>query len=114
MVEMTETARILNTATRAEPGDPRRDRPRHEHLRRRLAGLGHRRAPARHVGCRTLFATHYHELTDLAGTLAGVRNLNVAVREWEDEVVFLHQIVDGAPTRATASTSPGWPACRAR
>ena len=47
MVEMTETAAILNTATRAQPGDPRRDRPRHEHLRRRLAGLGGRRVPAR-------------------------------------------------------------------
>ena len=45
MVEMTETARILNTATAAEPGDPRRDRPRHEHLRRHLAGLGGRRVP---------------------------------------------------------------------
>ena len=47
MVEMTETARILNTRDGAQPGDPRRDRPRHEHLRRRLAGLGDRRAPAR-------------------------------------------------------------------
>ena len=47
MVEMTETARILNTATAAEPGDPRRDRPRHEHLRRHLAGLGGRRVSAR-------------------------------------------------------------------
>ena len=47
MVEMTETARILNTATAAEPGDSRRDRPRHEHLRRPVAGLGDRRAPAR-------------------------------------------------------------------
>ena len=48
-----------------------------------------------HVGCRTLFATHYHELTDLAQSLAQLQNLNVAVREWQDEVVFLHKIVDG-------------------
>ena len=47
MVEMTETARILNTATRQEPRHPRRNRPRHQHLRRHLAGLGDRRAPAR-------------------------------------------------------------------
>ena len=45
------------------------------------------------IGCRTLFATHYHELTDLAEQLTGVRNFNVAVKEWQDEVVFLHQIV---------------------
>ena len=47
------------------------------------------------IGCRTLFATHYHELTELARTLPGVRNLNVAVREWEEQVVFLHKIIDG-------------------
>ena len=53
-----------------------------------------------HVGCRTLFATHYHELTDLAQTLPGVRNLNVAVKEWEDHVVFLHKIVPGAADKS--------------
>ena len=47
MVEMTETANILHHAHRRQPGDPRRDRPRHRHLRRPLAGLGDRRAPAR-------------------------------------------------------------------
>ena len=70
MVEMTETANILNNATPREPGDPRRDRPRHQHLRRRVARLGDRRALHDRVGCRTLFATHYHELTELAKTLA--------------------------------------------
>ena len=53
-----------------------------------------------HVGCRTLFATHYHELTDLEKSLSGVKNLNVAVREWQDEVVFLHKIVDGAADKS--------------
>jgi DNA mismatch repair protein MutS len=48
-----------------------------------------------HIGCRTLFATHYHELTDLARTLADVRNLNVAVREWDEQLVFLHKIIEG-------------------
>jgi DNA mismatch repair protein MutS len=52
------------------------------------------------IGCRTLFATHYHELTDLEEQLEGVRNLNVAVKEWEDQVVFLHEIVPGAADKS--------------
>src|SRR5207244_9600265 len=52
------------------------------------------------VRCRTLFATHYHELTDLAQRFKGVRNLNVAVREWEDQVIFLHRIVEGGTDRS--------------
>jgi len=47
------------------------------------------------IRCRTLFATHYHELTELETLLDGAVNLNVAVREWADEVVFLHKIVEG-------------------
>src|SRR5262249_57582255 len=45
-----------------------------------------------HVGCRTLFATHYHELAQLADKLPGLRNFNVLVREWQGEIVFLPQI----------------------
>jgi len=52
------------------------------------------------VGARTLFATHYHELTELASVLPRVRNLQVAVREWGDSIVFLHQIVEGATDRS--------------
>ena len=48
------------------------------------------------LGAKTLFATHYHELTELANRLPRVFNLNVAVREYNDAVVFLRQIVDGA------------------
>jgi DNA mismatch repair protein MutS len=55
---------------------------------------------ATRVGCRTLFATHYHELTELAELLDGIVNLNVAVREHEDQVVFLHRIVPGAADRS--------------
>ncbi|MCK4628951.1 MAG: DNA mismatch repair protein MutS, partial [Sedimentisphaerales bacterium] len=47
------------------------------------------------IKCRTLFATHYHEITELADLLANVINLNVAVREWKDDVVFLHKIIPG-------------------
>ncbi len=85
---------------RPQPGRPGRDRPRHQHPRRPEPGLGDRRAHRRAVGCRTLFATHYHELTDLADRFTGVKNLNVAVREWEDQVVFLHRIVEGGTDRS--------------
>jgi DNA mismatch repair protein MutS len=49
---------------------------------------------------RTLFATHYHQLTELAARLKGVCNMNVAVREWNDQIVFLHKIVDGGTDRS--------------
>jgi DNA mismatch repair protein MutS len=52
------------------------------------------------VGCRTLFATHYHELAQLAETLTGLRNYNVLVREWQEEVVFLHQIAPGSADKS--------------
>jgi DNA mismatch repair protein MutS len=47
------------------------------------------------IGAKTLFATHYHELTELAGNLPHVKNLNVAVREWNNQVVFLYKLVEG-------------------
>jgi DNA mismatch repair protein MutS len=52
------------------------------------------------VGCRTLFATHYHELTGLEGTLAGVRNVHVTVHEDRGRIVFLHQLAPGAALRS--------------
>ncbi len=52
------------------------------------------------IGCRTLFATHYHELTELAESHPGVTNLNVAVKEWQDKVVFLHKIVPGSADKS--------------
>jgi len=45
--------------------------------------------------CKTLFATHYHELTDLANRMPGIRNFQVAVREWEEQIIFLHRIIPG-------------------
>jgi DNA mismatch repair protein MutS len=100
MVEMTETARILNTAT------PRslvildeigRGTSTYDGLSLAWSIVEHIHE---HIGCRTLFATHYHELTDLEQQLAGVRNYNVAVKEWDDQVVFLHQIVPGAADKS--------------
>ncbi|HYO10435.1 MAG TPA: DNA mismatch repair protein MutS [Tepidisphaeraceae bacterium] len=100
MVEMTETANILNNATD-------RSLVILDEIGRgtsTLDGLSLAWAIAEHVAsdvrCRALFATHYHELTDLAQRFRGVRNLNVAVREWEDQVVFLHRIVEGGTDRS--------------
>jgi DNA mismatch repair protein MutS len=52
------------------------------------------------TGCKTIFATHYHELTQLAQDLDGVRNFNVAVREVNDDVLFLHRLQPGGADRS--------------
>jgi DNA mismatch repair protein MutS len=52
------------------------------------------------VGAWTLFATHYHELTELAARLPRVKNFNVAVREWNEQIVFLRKIVEGATDKS--------------
>src|SRR3989441_4804128 len=49
---------------------------------------------------KVLFATHFHELTQLAGRLGGVRNFHVAVREWNDEIIFLHKVQPGGTDRS--------------
>ncbi|TWT47420.1 DNA mismatch repair protein MutS [Botrimarina hoheduenensis] len=95
MVEMTETARILNTATRRSLvilDEIGRGTSTYDGLSLAWAITEHLHDV---VGCRTLFATHYHELTELAERLAGVDNRSVAVREHEGRVVFLHQIIAG-------------------
>ena len=100
MVEMVETAAILNQATRALPRHPRRDRPRHRDLRRPLDRLGGDRAPARDEPLPRLFATHFHELTALAERLPRLSNATLKVTEWHGEVVFLHEVVPGAADRS--------------
>jgi len=55
---------------------------------------------AGHLGARTLFATHYHQLTDLALTKEGVKNFNIAVKEWGDKIIFLRKIVEGGTNRS--------------
>lgn len=52
------------------------------------------------LGSRTLFATHYHQLTELAATREGVKNYNIAVREWGDKIVFLRKIMEGGTSRS--------------
>jgi DNA mismatch repair protein MutS len=100
MVEMTETARILNTATSRSLvilDEIGRGTSTYDGLSLAWSIVEHIHE---HIGCRTLFATHYHELTDLEEQLPGVRNFNVAVKEWDDQVVFLHQIVPGAADKS--------------
>src|SRR5438046_5458246 len=55
------------------------------------------------IGCKTIFATHYHELTQLTEELAHVRNFNVAVREVGEEIVFVHRLEPGGPDRSYGS-----------
>ncbi len=54
----------------------------------------------KHLKARTLFATHYHEMTQLAEVLPGVKNYNIAVKEWADEVIFLRKIVEGGTDKS--------------
>lgn len=52
------------------------------------------------IGAKTLFATHYHELTDLEGRLKGMRNYSVSIKEFKDSVIFLHKIKRGGTDRS--------------
>ncbi len=102
MVEMQETANIVNNATAKSlvildeigRGTSTYD------------GLSIAWAVAEHLhdlngtGTRTLFATHYHELTELENQLDRVRNYNIAVKEWNDEIIFLRKLVEGGTNRS--------------
>ncbi|MBI5579877.1 MAG: DNA mismatch repair protein MutS [Deltaproteobacteria bacterium] len=102
MVEMQETANILNNATEKSlvildeigRGTSTFD------------GLSIAWAVAEHLhdlnqkGVKTLFATHYHELTDLADQKPRVQNFNIAVKEWNDEIIFLRKLVPGGTNRS--------------
>jgi DNA mismatch repair protein MutS len=100
MVEMTEAANILNNAT-----------PRSlvilDEIGRGTStydGVSLAWAITEHlhnqVGCRALFATHYHELASLSATLPGLRNYNVLVREWHEDIVFMHKIAAGSADKS--------------
>jgi len=100
MVEMTETANIINNATEKSLvilDEVGRGTSTYDGLSLAWAVTEH---IANNIKCRTLFATHYHELTELAELFANVRNYNVAVREWMDEVVFLHRILPGGTDKS--------------
>ena len=97
MVEMNETANILNNATQ-------RSLIILDEIGRGTStfdGMSIAWAVAEFInnrdilGARALFATHYHELTELATLLTGVKNYNIAVKEWNDQVIFLRKIIEG-------------------
>jgi DNA mismatch repair protein MutS len=100
MVEMNETANILNNATDRSiiildeigRGTSTFDGI---SIAWAVAEFIHERLRAR-----TLFATHYHELTDLARTLDRVKNCNVAIKEWNDQVIFLRRVVEGGADKS--------------
>ena len=114
MVEMTETATILNTATERSLillDEMGRGTATFDGLSLAWATLEYLHA---NIGARTLFATHYHELTLLADQLPHLSNLRVAVKETPHGIVFLHAIEPGPPARATASRSRASPGCPLR
>ena len=102
MVEMNETANILNNATEKSlvildeigRGTSTFD------------GLAIAWAVAEELvnrngrGVKTIFATHYHELTELASTSERIKNFNIAVREWNDSIIFLHKLIPGGANRS--------------
>ncbi|MBL9178640.1 MAG: DNA mismatch repair protein MutS, partial [Verrucomicrobiaceae bacterium] len=100
MVEMNETALILNNATE-------RSLVILDEIGRGTStfdGLSIAWSVAEHlhdkVGARTLFATHYHEITALAQSRAAVKNYNVAVKEWNHQIIFLHKILPGSAEKS--------------
>ncbi len=100
MVEMTETARILNSATERSVvilDEIGRGTSTYDGISLAWAITEHLHDE---IQCRTMFATHYHELTDLTSTLKHAANWNVAVQESNEDVVFLHRIVEGAAGRS--------------
>jgi DNA mismatch repair protein MutS len=102
MVEMTETAEILKNATS-------RSLVIIDEVGRGTStfdGLSIAWAVAEYIhdfqgrGVRTLFATHYHQLTDLVVTKSGAKNYNIAVKEWGEKIIFLRKIMEGGASRS--------------
>jgi DNA mismatch repair protein MutS len=100
MVEMTETAVILNTATARSLvvlDEIGRGTSTYDGLALAWAVVEHIH---KNIRAKTLFATHYHELTELAETLPGVRNLHVSVKESKDQILFLRKVEPGAADKS--------------
>jgi DNA mismatch repair protein MutS len=102
LVEMQETANILNNAT----ADSLVILDEIGRGTSTFDGLSIAWAVAEHLhdlnatGVKTLFATHYHELTELAASKARVRNYHIAVKEWNDRIIFLRKLVEGGTNRS--------------
>ena len=102
MVEMTEVANILRNATRNSLlvlDEIGRGTSTFDGLSIAWAVIEHI-SSTRLLGAKTLFATHYHELTELEGTIAGVKNYCIAVKEQGDDIVFLRKIVRGGADKS--------------
>ncbi len=102
MVEMNETANILNNATQKSLvilDEIGRGTSTYDGLAIAWA-VAEELAQKNEIGIKTLFATHYHELTDLAATSPKIKNYSIAVKEWNDSIIFLHKLVKGATNRS--------------
>ena len=111
MVEMVETAAILNQAGERSLvilDEIGRGTATFDGLSIAWAAIEHLHEQNR---CRALFATHFHELTALAPKLPRLHNATVRVKEWQGEVVFLHEVVREPPTVPTESRWRSSPAC---
>ena len=98
MVEMTEVAEILKHATPKSLvvlDEIGRGTSTFDGMSIARAVVEHISDPAKGLGCKTLFATHYHELTELEGTVPGVKNYNIAVKKRGEDITFLRRIVRG-------------------
>jgi DNA mismatch repair protein MutS len=103
MVEMSETAHILHNATCRSLvilDEIGRGTSTYDGLSIAWAVAEYLLCKDEGRGVKTIFATHYHELTDMASRHDGVRNMQVEVREWGDEIVFIRRLVDGAANRS--------------
>jgi DNA mismatch repair protein MutS len=100
MVEMVETANILNHATEKSLlilDEVGRGTSTFDGMSIAWAVVEHL---SKKIQARTLFATHYHELTQLAAEFPNVKNFNIAVREWNDQILFLRKIVPGGADKS--------------
>ena len=100
MVEMTETANILSNATSQSLvilDEIGRGTSTYDGLSLAWAIAEYLHTK---IGARALFATHYHELTELANVMPGVRNVSIAVKEYKKDIIFLRKLVDGAANRS--------------
>ena len=98
MVEMTEVAEILKKATPKSLvvlDEIGRGTSTFDGMSIARAVVEHISDPAKGLGCKTLFATHYHELTDLEGAVPGVKNYNIAVKKRGEDITFLRRIIRG-------------------